>query len=145
MGRSVSLRMKKLAFCLVGLILGFLPAGLLVLTDRSMGHGSETIDLLFLFVLGVPGMTIGCFAGAFYQHRRRTRLHIILPIGGCLGAVVGLFGGLFLREILRLPIGEKDTMCVGLLAGGIMGIVMGGIFGGQTKNRDETRSAGENA
>src|SRR5262249_19108902 len=133
------------AFPLVGLILGFLPAALLVLTDRSMGHGSETIDLLFLLVLGVPGMTIGCFAGAFCQHRRRTRLHIFLPIGGCLGAVVGLFGGLFLREILRIPIGEKDTMCLGLLAGGIMGIVTGGVFGGQPKNGAETRSAGENA
>jgi hypothetical protein len=136
--------MTKLFFSLVGLMLGFLPAALLVLTDRSVGHGGDTIDLLFLLVLGIPGMTLGCFLGAFFQHRSKGRLRLLLTMGGCLGGVVGLFGGLFLREILRIPLREKDFMCLGLLTGGIIGIVIGGMFGGRVKNGDPARSASEN-
>ena len=108
----------KMLLPLTGLIVGYLPAAVLVLSDRSVGHGSDTIALLFLMALGVPGMTIGCFVGTRWQPGRRWPVVVAVPIGG----FVGMFAGLIFEDQFDTSLRAEDAACFGLLAGGVVAL-----------------------
>jgi hypothetical protein len=127
---SVSMKKPSFAFALCGAVLGLVPAVVLVLGDRSLGHGATTLALLFLAVLGIPGMTVGSTVGTIVQHGARLGRIIGVILGTILGAAAGLFGALVLHETMRSAwaIREQDMACAGVFAGGILGVLLAGLI-----------------
>ena len=123
-----------------GLILGFIPAAVVVflvlgLSDATWGHsGGEVLHLLALLVLGIPGMTFGCFLGAVWQRGSRKRaMHVILPLGALIGTGVGFIAGLFLlgdpvSSIFGPFRGGTIAASAGMVAGGIAGTLLAGLL-----------------
>jgi hypothetical protein len=136
----------KKPYCLwavTGLILGFIPGAVIAFTSLvgGHGHGSDALNLAALAVVGIPGMAIGCFVGAFLQHRRtKPARYLSLPIGGPIGSIVGVFLALFLLGdylgFLLAPYGERAAASAGLLAGGIVGTLVASYLTGRRAEQD---------
>jgi hypothetical protein len=130
------------SYAVLGLLLGFVPAGAVIffffgLPDVTWGHsGGSMLHMATLVIIGLPGMAIGCLAGANLQHGTRSTIHLTLFMGGLLGSIFGLMGGFFLGWEIGADREATLMACLGVNLGGGVGIVVGGWLG-----RNKTKSA----
>ncbi len=111
---------------LLGMVLGFVPIALLVFVDRSVGDGSNTIDLLILMVLGIPSLVAGAATGEAWRKRFSARRFVGVALVITAGSLGGQLGGLLLHEKFcsTFVLSEQEAAAVGQVLGGMLSFLI---------------------